>query len=212
MSNPKVAVLSGSTLFELARKAYERLETDPSESIAALVFAAMSIESFLNDMVEIAARFSAVNHRFEEIRAFASLLSDLEQQKAQMGLKVQTAYYIFQKAQLDKGALPYQDFDLLLDIRHAMVHSKPEKVDWPTDVTDEFKPHKYVKRLADRGVIPLPSPKAPPQWKTLISRPEVARWSCNVAAQMVSFLIDLVPSGDFKQLLTVSATGIEEIR
>lgn len=188
--------------YQIARNAYERSKNDPTEAIVAIIFSAITIEVFLNEMVDFATNQHLPKNEPEEISAFASILSNLENQKAQLDLKIQVLHYIFKKSQLNRGELPYQDFDLLIKIRNALVHKKPEKWTWSLEEGDnnKFEPHKYIKRLADRKIIPAPTSNEPPHWQALISRPEVARWACNVASQMIEFLADLVPVSQYKQL------------
>jgi hypothetical protein len=147
--------------------------------VVALILSAISLEAFLNEMVELAS-FSSDESEPEEIRAFAGILRDLEQQRAQIGLKVQIAHYVLKKKKLNRGESPHQDFALLMDLRNALVHKKPEKWTWMGD-DQEYEPHTLVKRLADRKVIPPPSTDEPPQLFILICSPEVAHWSYNVA-------------------------------
>jgi hypothetical protein len=203
---------SSLTLFDLACKAYRQSKADPSQAIVALVFAAITIEAFLNDMVEVASSPLWEEQRPKEVEAFASVLSDLEQQRAQIGLKIQMAHYIFEGRQIDKGGLPYQSFDLLVKLRNALIHYKPEKLDEPSSEDGRFEAHRFVKRLAERGAIRWPKPGATPHWPAIISDPGVARWACNVAVQMIEYLVDLVPSSDLKKVLVLMTEKVEEVQ
>jgi hypothetical protein len=189
-------IFSSGSFFNLAKKASERSKIDSGESIGAIVFSAMSVEVLLNEIVEMASSPTWSKDQPEEVSMFSAVLSDLERQRAQIDLKVQIGYYILMRKRLDRGSLPYQDFDLLIDIRNALVHKKPEKLDisWSVPILDRnYEPHKFVKRLSDRKVIPLPPPFQPPQWQVYVSCPEVAEWSYKTALQMAEFLINLFP-------------------
>jgi len=188
-------------LFQLTRKAYERSKDYPPEAIAAVVLSVISFEAFLNEMVELVSGPQCAKNEPEEVKAFGAILEDLEQQKAQIDVKVQVAYYVFRRRRLDKGRPPYQDFDLLIKIRNALVHKKPEKWSLPAE-EEAFEPHKLVKRLADRKVIPLPPPDAPPELFIPICCPEVAKWAYNVVVEMVRLLIDVVPPSRLKEFLS----------
>jgi hypothetical protein len=199
----------GDEIFELARRAYERSESDPPEAVVALILSAVSFEVLLNEMVEFALSSLSNENEPEEVKTLASILKDLEQQRAQLGLKVQIAYYILKKKKLNKGEPLYQDFDLLMNLRNTLVHKKPEKWTWTGD-DQEYEPHKLVKQLADRKVISLPSSNEPPLLFIIICSPDVARWSYNVAVRMVKFLVDLVPPSQLRKSLT-SYMSIETI-
>jgi len=206
--------LAGGSFFWLARKAYERSKSDASESVITLVLSAIGIESFINEMTEFASNSSFTENEPIEIKVLGALLSDLEKEKAQVGAKIQLAYYILTRQQLKVGELPYQDFALLISIRNALVHKKPEKFHYPTDIESpepEFEQHKFIKRLSERKVIELPSKTETPQWYAYIHKPEVARWSYNVAVQMVKLIIDIVPPGLFKNRLLIMTKTVKEI-
>jgi hypothetical protein len=188
-------------LFQMARKACERSRTYPPEAIAAIVLSVISFEALLNEMVELASGPQYASNEPEEVKAFGAILEDLEQQKAQIDVKVQVAYYIFERQRLDRGGLPYQDFDLLIKIRNALVHKKPEKWSMATE-EEAFEPHRLIKRLADRKVIPLPTPETPPELFIPICRREVAEWAYNVVVEMVNLLIEIVPPSKLKEFLS----------
>jgi hypothetical protein len=190
----------GNTFLQIAQAASRRSKDDKSEAVVAIVFSAMSIEVFLNELIELASDPIWASDEGEDVKVLISVLDALEHQHAPIDLKIQMAHYILRRQQLDRGSLPYQDFDLLCDIRNALVHKKPEKLDWrPEDTGKEFEPHKFVKRLADRRVISLPPACMPPQWQHSVSCPEVACWSCGVAEKITRFLIDLIPAGKLKE-------------
>ncbi len=57
----------------------------------------------------------------------------------------------------------------------------------------------------------LPPSVHPPQWYVYINEPEVARWSYNVAVEIVKYLVGLFPLGQFKGILSFSVEHIQEI-
>ncbi len=204
---------SGS-FFWLARKAYERSKSDPSESILTIILSAIGVESFINELTELASNSSFKRNEPSEIKVLGALLSDLEKQRVQIRPKIQLAYYILTRQQLQVGELPYQDFALLISIRNALVHKKPEKFHHPDDLENsepDFDPHEFIKRLSDRKVIELPPKTEVPQWYAYIQNPEAAKWSYNIAVQMVKLIIDIVPAGLFKKRLLFITKTVEEI-
>lgn len=196
-------------LYQVARRACEEAEFHPPKALVALVFAAMSVEAFLNDMADMASHYQCEE---EKIRLFALLLASLERGKAGIRQKMEAAHLVLTGTKLDKGRSPYQDFDLLLDMRNALAHRKPERWDWPPPGGNRgYELHKYVKRLAERRVIPPPLPEEPRLWQIAICDPGVARWSCEVAEQMRSFLVDLLPPGRLKGALPSWTTSPVEM-
>jgi hypothetical protein len=206
-------LLAGGSFFWLARKAYERSKSDPSESILTIILSAIAVESFINELTEFASNPSFTENEPSGIKVLGAILSDLEEQKSQIGAKIQLTYYILTRQQLKVGELPYQDFALLISIRNALVHKKPEKFHYLDSESSEpeFEPHKFIKSLSERKVIELPSKAEVPQWYAHIHNPEVARWSYNIAVQMIKLIIDIVPAGRFKNRLLSMTKTVEEI-
>ncbi len=96
--------LAGGSFFWLARKAYERSKSDASESVITLLLSAIGVESFINEMTEFASNSAFTeNEPSREIKVLGALLSDLEEQKVQIGAKIQLAYYILTRQQLKVG-------------------------------------------------------------------------------------------------------------
>lgn len=202
--------LTSGNFFLLARKAYERSKTDTSEAMTSILMSWIAFETFFNELVELAAASSSDEP--EKIRVFRSVLSDMEKQKTSLGTKIQMTYFIFKRRRLDTGSLPYQDFDLLIDIRNTLVHRKPERIDFPADgKPKEYEPHKYVRRLAERRVIPLPPKQQPTQLLSNIRKPEVARWAYNVTIQMIKLLKSILPPSYVKRTATFITKGLKEI-
>ena len=192
----------------LARSACKRAEENSSESIVGIIFSAMAIETFLNEVIE---QGSGLQHivtskaEKERIQTMASVLGELEKQRVSVRVKIEMAHFILKGKSLDKGSLPYQDFALLTDLRNALIHKKPETfaTALPLDLSVTIEPHPLVKSLADRKLIPLPPKRSAPQWETYISVPEVAVWAHNLAIDMVKLIVTLFRDAQLKHWLTL---------
>jgi hypothetical protein len=201
-------VSSYGSLFAVAWRACERSKENGQEAIVAIVFSALAVEGFVNHIAELASRPLAEKN-VDELQAFASVMSDLEAQRAQIKTRIQMGYYILTRKTLDRGGLPYQDFSLLVDLRNQLVHSQPEKVEWPPRT--DWEPHRLVQQLVARKVIAKPSSSQAPQFQPVICRYEVARWAYNLALDMMNLLINAVPEGEFKETLRFSAANFRPI-
>jgi len=192
----------------LARSACKRAEENSSESIVGIIFSAMAIETFLNEVIE---QGSGLQHILiskaekERIQTMTSVLGKLEEQRVSLRAKIEMAHFILKGKSLDTGGLPYQDFSLLIDLRNALVHKRPETFETalPLDLSVTIKPHPLVNRLAKRKIIPLPPKRSAPQWETYISVPEVAVWAHNLAIDMVKFMVNLFRDAHLKHWLTL---------
>jgi hypothetical protein len=96
----------------------------------------------------------------------------------------------------DKGAQPYQDFDLLMDIRNAIVHLKPEKM--------YSKTSPLMQRLMSKGICGETSLQQPSSLVSQVSTRAAARWACNVAVDMVESIGDTLPEGSLSRAFVQS--------
>jgi hypothetical protein len=201
-------VSSYGTLFVVALRACERARQIEQEAVVAVVFSALAIEGFLNQMVCLASHWEGPPPIPGEVQAFAHILNNLEKQRASIETKLQVAHYILTHRELDRGSLPYQDFDLLMKLRNALAHSRPERFEHP--LADDGTLHPLVQQLVNRGVMEKPLGGAP-QLRAMICRYDVGRWAYNLGIEMMNFLIETVPESRFKERLRFSASNFPTI-
>ena len=176
-------------LFKIARVAYERakdagqgdLAEGLSDSVVALLFSAATLEAFIGEFAEL----SSLNGS-EKLQRIAEILDNLEASRAQLGSKFMTLKLLLDGKGFKRDALPYQDFQLLLEARNYIMHMKPEQL--------AFEPHKIVRGFESRGLCSQSVNSWPKTIDSLphvlrqISTPAAARWSCNVVVQMAQAL------------------------
>lgn len=201
-----ISCYSGS-LFKFARDEYHRSIADDVESEAVIIFSALAVEAFLNDLVGL-AQFHVKDDAPETLKAFAAIMPDLDEQRVQIRARFLTAAYILSGKSPDKGSKLIQNLELLIRLRNELVHTKPEPI---PDLDNSQKintPHKLIKPLMDQGVIQLNPPLSPAFWRRWISCPDVAAWSFNVAVCACKHLVALLPAGWFKQHMESFAKDI----
>jgi hypothetical protein len=133
-------------------------------------------------------------------------------------LKFQLAYLSFAGKAFDRGQQPYQDFDLLFAIRNAVMHLKEDPA-YLAGPGGELALPKLAKRLTSRGVR-LNTPRKVDELSgayiggsivSLLSTPEVARWACETAANMVQAICSVIPASDdwpsLRQIVELHYTG-----
>lgn len=135
----------------------------------AIVLATMGLECFVNETCE---RLSSLVLTQEQqvFRQTAHWLTILETKRASTLEKNSALTYGFTSQELLKSAPLYQDLSFLYDLRNVLVHRKPEGIgNWdPNEPEKRYEPHNYVRALAARNIIELPSPKAPPVWSQFV--------------------------------------------
>lgn len=201
-------ILSAGRLFSKAKSFYKSSQYkqldpkrwDQSDALAAIVFSALSIEAFLNELSALA------NQRVEEdAQNLTRMIQPLIDDKKETLEKLFEASKCTSDTPLNKGVRPYQDVKLLIDLRNRIVHLKAG--DALSGRTEAHK--KILERLQNAGVSIDTSTIKPENsddefhfpFIALISTQAVAEWSCNVAANTVNHVILGMRESAFKQLL-----------
>jgi hypothetical protein len=184
MKDFNTAFLNSVSLHSIACNGYRRAARQMKEaeaagngvglegSLVAIIFSAASLEAF---SAEIPFMIDMVKAGYPSLVKLGAVLDDAENSKVQV-----TGKYLIAKSILgegfDRGANPYQDFSLLVRIRNAIIHMKPDVVG------DD--PHKLVVGLQNRG---LCDPNEAPNnsWMDQIATVPVAMWACNTATAMM---------------------------
>lgn len=199
-------------IFHVARRAHDRSISDDSEAMPAIVLSTVALECFIN---EITHRIPNGYGR-EPIEIFSKAADWLEfigSKRLSTLEKIEALHLAFKGSKIDRGAQPYQDLSLLYQLRNELVHRKPEGPgNWnPSDHDREYEPHKFVKALAQIGVIEPPPPKAPPVWGQFVLNNKTAKWAFNTAVSGVHFIYNLLPESEFAQITEFMVLPIEKI-
>jgi hypothetical protein len=158
-----------------------------SEALIAVVFAFIALEAFINELSDFANETPADS----PLAAFGSLMKDLNNSRASIGVRFQLAKWILSKEPFDKGQQPYQDFQLLIRLRNTIIHLPPDKAagDPPELPTD---PLKFLDALRQKGLT-HDSRDAVASFLAEIATPEMARWACDTTAAMVRSILEVLP-------------------
>jgi hypothetical protein len=164
------------------------------DTIVAVVFSAVAREAFINELAATASRCPKNDPHC--VKTFASLLSEAEQAKATIRFKYELVRILLKS--YDKGSKLYEDFDLLFSVRDTVIHLKTNDTEFDTAGAIESLSHsKLLKRFrawnihADIDVAQFVA--AAPSLLQWFSTRAVARWACNVAAEMVFSILDSIP-------------------
>jgi hypothetical protein len=203
--------INADSLFRTARAAYlssvahaEAPFSPPyggSYPLVAVVFAAASLEGFINELAALAPQHQS--ETMPPIGQFATLAAEADAGRASTKLKFQLAFLVFDGQPLDHGRQPYQDFDLLFAVRNEIIHLKEDPI-YPTVPGGEPTLPKIARRLDSRRVkLNLPKTVNPltgdyidGSFVSLLSTPEVAKWACETAANMVQAVCAVIPRSD----------------
>ncbi len=220
--------LNSPILFDLAKDAYLRAlrgstndtSPDTNDPLVSIVLAAASCEAFIQEIAEMASSEAAdmaygggvqrISQDPPQISAFADVAAEIDLSHGPTTLKFLLAKLIFSGKAFDKGALPYQDFELLLALRNSVMHLKFDRISI-TPVRVQFPP--IITRLRSKNILAtLPENDEAVSWIRLVSTPAVARWACNTAATMVATINDAIPQSDLKGLVAVHVSRFTAIQ
>jgi hypothetical protein len=199
-------------LYEIAKQAYHRVSSQVenkshNDALVAVLFSTATLESYMSQAVFFAQMWS---NRHPKIKVFAQFMGELESRDAGSSLKTKyyMAHWIICGTPLDRGKLTYQDFDLLVDMRNALMHLKPDKY-------NSQKIRKILSRLKNRKLIPdnlVPNynPNIPEQrtvWVHYVSTATIAKWACNTAAEMIQEFWKNAPEEEIRQFFRIDANA-----
>ncbi|MBI3995099.1 MAG: hypothetical protein HY349_03875 [Nitrospirae bacterium] len=182
----------------IAQKTCDRATANPEESISGILLSVFAFECFLNEFEDV-AQSKILPSDPKRLQILSDFLTSLERANAKIQLKIQAIYSILAHRRIDFGSYPFQDLSMLIAIRNALVHRKPEKFNWdPANPDNESKPHKFVAFLADKKVINRPSQTQPEVWDTDVLCPEVAAWALRVVKSAIKKILGEIPKSRVK--------------
>lgn len=177
--------LNAGVLFKVAVTAYERTAAVPSErsgdqndALVAILFSAATLEAMAMELALLAERQTHLTPN-STLESLSAILKETEDARGSTRLKFLLAKAILTGATYVKGELPYQDFDTLLALRDSIVHLKPESM---------ANPIRVLKGLRAKEICAEKVPNQLTSWLSDIGTRAVARWACNVVANMVDSL------------------------
>lgn len=181
-------------------------DLDDNEPLISIMFSVLALEAFINESGSL-ARIVPSSEQQKIVEGFSSVMSELEERKESLLVKYHMALLVFSGSTWDEGALPFQDFKLLVNIRNSIVHMKADK--WKVKIspdsttttkTRELKQYpKFVIALKQKGLIDIPDESS--SWLSVITKPRVGKWACSTAEMITKEFFNKVPDGYFKEEL-----------
>lgn len=205
-------------LYEIAKQAYQRVSSESenkphNDALVAILFSAATLESFMSQAVFTAETWS---HLYPKIKVFAQFIGELEGREAGSSLKTKyyMAHWIICGIPFDRGKSPYQDFNLLVDLRNMLTHLKPDKLG--TEKTRKLLSRLKSSNLIPDSLVPNYDPNSPEQravWVHYVSTAKVAKWACNTAAAMIQEFWKNAPEKEIQQFfqIKVGAKGYKPL-
>lgn len=199
-------------IFLVARRAYESSIADSSEAMPSIILSTVALECFVNETIERLSK-EHIREPDKNLALVASWLEFVESKKGSTLEKLAAFHLAFTGQKADRGQQPYQDLSLLYQLRNDLVHRKPEPFgDWdPNDKERTYEPHKFVRMLAQRGIVTMPPPHLPPIWSQFVLHDRTAKWAFNTAVAGVKYVVSLLPESGFSVITGFITNQIEPI-
>ncbi|HET9182737.1 MAG TPA: hypothetical protein VFP59_11430 [Candidatus Angelobacter sp.] len=173
------------------------------DALTSILFAAMSVETFINELHHMT--HNGMPTASTNLKVLGDLLEEAERSRSSVAAKYQFAKFILSGQAFDKGASPYQDFSLLLDLRNLIVHAKPLEAKMQKDSSGRVSwvEPKIMVRLQSMGLLEITDfqRENTPDTEMLISdliaeisTQRIATWACESAAAIITDILDAVPA------------------
>jgi hypothetical protein len=205
--------INSGHLFGIAKQAYERAKAaakhdrshESNESLIAIVFAAAAGEAFINEIGELASQptgfFPELGPEPEQVRTLAGLLSEVEDVRGTTNLKYLLGKLALSGKTFDKGANPYQDFAVLMDLRNSLMHLKFDRIESVKINEVHIRYPGVIAKLQSQNILAQfeDDDNAVASWVLRVSTPAVARWACNATASIVKDIVESIPDSELRR-------------
>lgn len=200
---------TASILLYVAKSSHDALDenlspTEPTEAyphgLIAIVFAASAFEAFVNELAELTngtGDTPGVND--PTIVRLSKALCEAEDRRRPTRVKYKLAGKMLGKG-FDRDRSPWQDLDLLIDIRNAIMHLRPTRFSVGGEGWFSISGEDLVAELRQRTALPsLPPKSVMATWLNWLVFRAVARWAVNTTVQAVLTIVSALPEGQFKE-------------
>ena len=207
---------SGSVeLFLVAKRAADYLAKDIAvsekgirdENLIAIVFSVLAVEGFLNDLSTLDGSRDeqpSIVDCDDRLKSLQRVLTIAEEANLHSLDKLKLAHEILGKP-IDFGRQPVQDYQLLKQLRDAIVHPKPSSTTMVTEVTSPPSPPKFlqskdklIRALQSRDLLATDPSGLGQGFLYWLNRRKLAQWAVETASAIVTMTIESLPRGDFR--------------
>jgi hypothetical protein len=194
-------ILDSYHFFQIAKDSYYKSRQSfpihrQNDALVAIVFAALSLEAFINELGAIAsdAKANGYNEDFLD-----SLIDAIDE--SQTNKRTQDKFMLVSEAlsnKFDRGRYPYQDFADLFRLRDCLVHLKPQdRIEIDENRNWLYSGRKLIDNLRSKNI--LQKNTSTKSITLLISTAPAAKWSCDIASAMVNAILDRIPDSEFSR-------------
>jgi hypothetical protein len=188
-------VQSSGFLFLRAQRAAFPQAGSAREPVIAIVFAAMSVEAWINELLQtVHASDADAPAAIVRLRAFSGP-GDLRGPQNRLTTKVRAIAIALSEIVSEEDEKLYDDLELLVACRNKLVHQRPERIEYsnPRRVLDDL-----TRRLIIRGLVEAESETV----QTLINslcQSKVGEWACQTGKDVMPHIALRLPEGSLRR-------------
>ncbi len=201
-SLPQNYVYHSAAMIGIARRSYYEPDDrePPKNGITTIIMSVIALEGFMNELIHDAKTYIIASESrgrpvHENLKRYVTIMTIMDE-KISIESKFLVASEILGGKIYEKGKPLYQNFHLLISLRNALVHTKPDGFTYTDE--GEFKSNNdkllkflYGRKLIDRRDIPL---------GFTVGNKDIAKWAFNTAANMVRSIIEMCTRSDLRMM------------
>lgn len=199
---PKGFIEDSYHFYNIARDSYYKARQGftthrQDNALVAIIFAALSLEAFINELGVLAMEAKASGHRENFLDQLINAIDESQGSKRTTQEKFMMASEALSN-KFDKGKNPYQDFADLFRLRDCLVHLKPEdRIEIDEDNEWTYSGRKLIERLRSKNIVQEYT--SIPSITLSVSTAVAAKWACDTASEMVTAILDGIPNSEFSE-------------
>ena len=185
---------SGFLFYTAARAALPRAGL-PREPVIAIVFAAMSLEAWINELLESVRRSTAEAPTAVLRLQALSRAADLTARQSRLMTKVRTLAIALSEIVSEEDERLYDDLELLLACRNKLVHQRPERIEYanPRRRLDDV-----TRGLVARKLVEI-EPGTVHTVLNSLCEPKVGEWACQTSKDVMRHIALRLPEGSLRR-------------
>lgn len=149
------------------------------DAVTAIILSVATLEGFINELTAYSCWYNP------DWKSWGTRLYEAEERRVSVACKYFRASCAIGRS-FDKGALPYQDFSKLVELRHALVH--------PKTFMEAKIVEQVLERIMGRAAFNSRYQHNQPGYSEICST-AVAKWACNTTSEMIRAILDKLPTG-----------------
>ena len=195
--------ISSGALLSVARRATEASTYHGDNPLIATIFSAFGFEAWVNELLTN-VRLTAEPYRLAPLDRLYPMIAAarLQERSTSLRTRLDVIGTVVQGEGWTLGRPPFQDLDLLLDIRNELAHVRPEMT--PIDIYEDDQGNLHIRqqqlarigeRMVQAKIVARPSPSHITPLLRLLQDQGVGLWAYQTARATIAAVRALTTGG-----------------